>query len=42
MKEIENSNAMKANAIRGNIFRIHKYTVTNTSDISEIYQQLQV
>ena len=36
MNEIENANAMKANATRGNV-----YTLTNTSNMFQINQQQQ-
>ena len=41
MKEIDNENATKSNATSGNVYTIHKYTLTNTSNTLQINQQQQ-
>ena len=39
MKEIEKANTMKANARRVSVYTIHKYILTNPSNIFQINQQ---
>ena len=41
MKEVANANAAKANTTSGNVFTMHKYTLTNSSKIFQINQQQQ-
>ena len=41
MKEIENANIMKANATRGSVYTIYKFTLTKTLNIFQVNQQQQ-
>ena len=41
MKEIDNANTTKANATRGSVYTVHKYTLTNTLNTFHINQQQQ-
>ena len=41
MKKIDNTNTMKANATRGCVYPILKYTLTNISNTFQINQQQQ-
>ena len=41
MKEIDNVNITKANATRGIVYTIHKFSLTNASNILQINQQQQ-
>ena len=41
MKELETENATKANLTRGSVYKIYKYTLTNTSNAFQINQEQQ-
>ena len=41
VKEIQKANTTKANATRGSVYTIHKYTLTNTSYTFQINHQQQ-